>query len=417
MSVLAILLPPRARLGAGAGSADAAASPAGELAYALSADGLALTASGRAAPALLPKADAVVAVLEPSDVSWQKLTLPKAPASKLRAALEGLLEEALLEETGDLHFALPAQAQAGQEVWVAVTHKGWLQGALAELERTGLIVDRVVPALTPQDGPRGHIFDAGSGGAPQPALTWVDDNGVACVPLAGSLARTLLASAAAQGVRWTATPAVATAAERWLGAPVSVLTEAESAWRAVQSTWNLRQFDLAARHRGAVALKQAFKRLRSPAWKPVRLGLVALAGLQVIGLNVWAWSQHRALDDRRQAQIALLRTTHPQVRSVLDAPAQMRRETEQLRTAAGRSGETDLEPMMAAAAAAWPDGQGPMQGLRFEPGRLTLTVAGWSEDHVRQFRDRLRPAGWSLEIAPGKVTLLRGPSGTSGGAG
>lgn len=413
MSVLAILLPPRSRLGAGSGGAESAPAPRGEFAYALSADGLSLSSSGRAAASLLPKADSVVAVLEPADVSWQQLVLPKAPASKLRAALEGLLEEALLEEAADLHFALPAQAQAGQEVWVAVTHKAWLQGELAELERAGLIVDRVVPSLTPQDGPRGHVFDAGSGGSPQPTLTWVDDKGVACLPLAGTLAKAILSTPAAQDVRWTATPPVATAAERWLGGPVSVQTEAEAAWRAVQSAWNLRQFDLAARHRGAVALKQAFKRLRSPAWKPVRWGLAALVALQVVGLNVWAWSQHRTLEDRRLAQATLLRSAHPQVRSVLDAPAQMRRETEQLRAAAGRTGDTDLEPMMAAAAAAWPDGQGPMQGLRFEPGRLTLTVAGWSEDHVRQFRDRLRPAGWALEIAPGKVTLMR----AAGGAG
>ena len=39
---------------------------------------------------------------------------------------------------------------------------------------------------------------------------------------------------------------------------------------------------------------------------------------------------------------------------MLDAPVQMRRETEALRAAAGKAGDTDLEPMLQAAASAWP---------------------------------------------------------------
>jgi hypothetical protein len=44
---------------------------------------------------------------------------------------------------------------------------------------------------------------------------------VACVRLAGGLARALLPGADVP-VRWTATAAVAAAAERWLGAAVPV---------------------------------------------------------------------------------------------------------------------------------------------------------------------------------------------------
>jgi general secretion pathway protein L len=156
-----------------------------------------------------------------------------------------------------------------------------------------------------------------------------------------------------------------------------------------------------------LAVRQAAKRLRGPAWRPVRWGLAALLGVHLLGINAWAWSQRQAVESRRQAQTALLKAAHPHVRAVLDAPTQMQRETDSLRAAAGRASETDLESMLATAAAAWPDGQGPMQGLKFEPGKLTLTVAGWSEDHVRQFRDRLKPAGWAVDVAPGRVTVLR----------
>ena len=48
-----------------------------------------------------------------------------------------------------------------------------------------------------------------------------------------------------------------------------------------------------------------------------------------------------------------------------------------------------------------------MHTLRFEPGRLTLSATGWSEPQLVQFRDRLRPGGWSVDSAEGRVTLSR----------
>ena len=105
--------------------------------------------------------------------------------------------------------------------------------------------------------------------------------------------------------------------------------------------------------------------------------------------------------------VALLRGTFPQVRAVLDAPAQMQREVDALRAAAGRPAEADLEPLLAAAAAAWPDGRGAVDTLRFEPGRLTLSAAGWSAEQVAQFRGELQRAGWQVEAQDGRIALSR----------
>jgi general secretion pathway protein L len=139
----------------------------------------------------------------------------------------------------------------------------------------------------------------------------------------------------------------------------------------------------------------------------VRLGLVALAVLHLLGLNAYAWQQREALVAKRQAMAELLRSTHPGVRAVLDAPVQMQRETERLRAAAGRAGDNDLEVLLAAAAAAWPDGQGPVQTLRFESGLLTLAVPGWAEAQQQQFRERLRGAGFAAEFEEGRLTVTR----------
>jgi len=175
--------------------------------------------------------------------------------------------------------------------------------------------------------------------------------------------------------------------------------------------WNLRQFDLAPRHRGALALRAAWRRFRSASWRPVRYGLVALLALQLLGLNLWAWHQQRLIDGKREAMTQLLRTTHPQVRTVLDAPAQMQRETDALRTVAGKAGDADLETVLGVVAAAWPDGQPPLASLKFDNGRLSFAAGGWPEAQVAQLRSQLAAGGWDIASSNGVLTVSRSSSG------
>ena len=226
MSVLVILLPPRARLGARAAAAGAV--PVGDdYGYVLSTDGVHVTRHGRAPLALLPRADSVVAVLADSDLSWHRLTLPKAPGAKLRAALGGLLEEQLLEDGDALHLALAPQARAGEPTWVAAVHKTWLRAELDKLEQGGLSIERVLPPSWPGDAPQGHFFaPAGAeGDDAHILLCHADEQGLRLLRLQGSLARALLPAADAPPTLWSAEPAVAAAAERWLGSSVQVRTE------------------------------------------------------------------------------------------------------------------------------------------------------------------------------------------------
>ena len=403
MSILVILLPSRTRLCARDGPQSASAPPA-EFDYLLSADGLAITSAGRAAPAALPRADQVVAVLADGDVGFHRVALPKAPAARLRAALVGLLEDSLLDDEEALHFALAPGLAGGHEGWVAVVHRGWLGGLLAILEAANVPVDRVVPHAVPGEPARGHFCSAAEGDAGAPSLVLAQRDGVLVLRAEGTLARALVP---AGPVEWSATPAAVAAAEHWLGAPVAVQTEAERAFAAAQSAWNLRQFELVVHHRGLRVLRDAWRRLRAPEWRPLRWGAALLVVLQLIGLNAHAWQERHAIEARRQAMEALLRRTHPGVRAVIDAPAQMRRETEQLRTAAGRAGADDLESLLAAAAAAWPEGQGPVQALRFEPGKLDFAATGWTDAQTRQFRDRLAGSGYRADPAEGRMRLVR----------
>jgi general secretion pathway protein L len=412
MSILVVQFAPRPRLRSQTPgpAASESARPSREFSYALSADGLTLTSQGRCGPTLLPKADTVIAVIADTDVSWHRITLPKAPAARLRSALVGVLEEGLLDEEDALHLAVAPEAIAGQPTWVATVRKSWLAGEIAALEGANLRVDRVVPSSWPDDPPSAHFFEAeeeSGARAENINLAWSDSHGVTCMRLDGGLARTQLPADPQTPLRASATPAVAAAAERWLGAPVALLPPADRALLAARSLWNLRQFDLAPRHRGTRALLEAWRAAMSPAWRAVRVGVAALVLLNIVGLNLWAWHLRGVDSQRQQAMHALLRATYPNALTNIAPDVEMERQTSVLRTSAGKAGSGDLEAMMQVAADAWPDGMPPVESLRFEPGRLTLAATGWNPAQIDRFRSELRPGGWSVDAAEGRVTIGR----------
>jgi general secretion pathway protein L len=414
MSTLVVQIPSRSRLRSSVGaSAPAASEAATDYVYVTSPDGLVLETQGHCAAALLPKATTVVAVLADTDVSWHRITLPKAPAARLRAALGGVLEDALLEDADDVHLALAPDATAGAPTWVAAVSRRWLRGELAALEKADVFVDRVVPTAWPDEPPIGHFAetDVDPGGAAHGiALHWAHPDGVASVRLQGGLARALVPQPAPAETRWSATPGAVAAAEQWLGGPVRVMAPGQRLLQAARSLWNLRQFDLARRHRGVRALRDSARRFFSPAWRPVRWGLATLVVAQIVGLNLWAWHQRSAIESRQQAMQTIVRSAFPNANPQdiqRDADAVMQREAQALRTLAGKPGDTDLEPMLQAAATAWPADRPPVDSIRFEPGRLTLSAVGWSDEQIAQFRSLLRPNGWAVEAAEGRLVVSR----------
>ncbi|MDP4301913.1 type II secretion system protein GspL [Leptothrix discophora] len=427
MSVLILQLPPRARLlaGAAAGNPDGAGRGPEGWQHVLSADGRSVGSEGRAPLALLPAATSTVLVCAPGDVSFHRITVPRAPASRMDGALRGLLEELVLDDIDGLHLALEPGAQPGSDAWVAVMDATALKAAIERLEAAGRPVDRVVPAQVPGALPAmldiaSVLAEADDAGADD-GRAWVtlsQSDGLLAWPWntaagrPGALTQALLPDPLPDDLQCSASPALVQAAEAWLGRPVAVRTPAQRLLGASEGRWNLRQFGLTPRHRGATVLRDALTRLRSPAWRPVRWGLAGLIGVQLIGLNAWAWQQRSELADRKERMTQLLRSAHPQVRAILDAPVQMRRENESLRAAAGKAGDTDLEPMLQALASAWPD-KLPVQTLRYDNGRLTLAAPQLGDDEVAQLRSRLQPAGWRIEGGAQQLALTRATAGAA----
>ena len=412
MSTLIILLAAQPRLAAPTTAGHVA--PA-EFDYVLSVDGTRVTEHGRATPAALPRAALVAAVLRPSDVAFQRVNVPKAPAARMRAALTGVMEEGLLEDEDEVHLALAPDAKPGTEHWVAVVNKPWLRAQLDALEAGNVALDRAVPSWWPDEGVAGHTFR--EGGPDEPAqLAWRDDAGVLCVPLASPVSRALLTALPEDTVvRWTATPETALDASEFVGMPVASVTDEEQGLRAARAGWNLLQFDLQPQRRGVKLVRDVAARFAfDPAWRVTRLGLIALVAVTLLGLNVRALQESHRIAQKKAALTAAVAEAFPNVKTIYDPAAQAQREIDTLRAAAGRPGDGDIETLLQAAESAWPQSHSPISNLKFEPGRLTLPADGWTPQEIERFTTQLRAANVDVQSASGKLVLShRQPSARS----
>ncbi|MCJ7799255.1 MAG: type II secretion system protein GspL, partial [Polaromonas sp.] len=125
----------------------------------LSTDGLTVMRHVEAPMALLPAPAGVdiVAVVPVCRLSWHRLALPpgtlnkglfqEGNAPRLRTVLDGLLEDRLLDDPAQLHFAIAPEAKAGAPIWVAACDRAWLHAWLAALEQAGRQVAHIVPEI------------------------------------------------------------------------------------------------------------------------------------------------------------------------------------------------------------------------------------------------------------------------------
>jgi len=383
-----------------------------ELHYVLSADGSRALRSGRCAAPLLPapgRAGETVAVAPPQRLSWQRVTLPHgalAQRQRLRAVLEGLLEEQLLDEPDALHFALQPGAAAGAPIWVAVCDRAWLRATLQWLEAAGHRVDRIVPACAPgatvSGGPECTAI-----GTPDEAMAVLAgmgaDQAVSLLPLqAQALARRLAPDAVLR-----AEPAVAQLAEQTFGRPVALQSLDEGLLAAARGTWDLAQFDLASngRQRTLRWLGTTANALwRAPEWRAARWALGLLVLVQLAALNLWAWQDARALARQQAAARGVLTQTFPQVKLVVDAPVQMRKEVALLRQQTGALAAGDFESLLAAAAGALPAGQVPAR-IDYADGRLRLAGLTLSDGQRAALDQPLAALGLGARTEDGALVL------------
>lgn len=379
-----------------------------EFEYVVSSLGDAVQAHGTATLALLPRADTLVLVVPAVALSWHSVRLPPVSGARMRAALDGLLEEQLLDEPGQLGLALaPARLPDGDAL-VAAFDKAWLRAMLAFFEQADRPASRVVPEFAPlgQDhaGARWHV-----GGSAQDArLVMLQPQGLVCVPLTS--APTLLGAKPAWSAddRVVAEPAVAELAEQALGTAVLVQPAAQRLCEAADGAWELAQFDLALSGGGRMARRwrQSLSLvLQGPAWRGARWGLLAVLLAHLVGLNAWAWKLDTRVRDQRQQVRATLTQTFPEIRTVVDAPLQMQRQFDLMRRSGGALAPDDMESMLAALGAGLPAGSF-ATSIDFAPGQLSLRGLSLAEPALSALRDSLGIQGYQLQ-AQGDSLVMR----------
>ena len=373
------------------------ASSATEWAYALTPDGRTLGDHGRALAALLPlprgAGAEVVAVVPVQALAWHRVTLPKGMAAgspRLRAALDGLLEEQFLDEPEALHLALQPGARAGEPGWVATCDRAWLRNALQLLEAANRPATRIVPEFAPE----GEAALVVLGDPEQPLAVATSADGVIALPL-NHATRPLLPALAEDAPR-LAEPAVAGVAEQLLGQKLT-LQQAPQRWlQSARTRWDLAQFDFASS-----AQTRALKKLASgwgdvlhgAPWRPARWAAVVLVAANLVGLNAYAWKERASLEGKREAIRRTLTETFPQVKVVVDAPLQMEREVQALRQQTGTASPRDLDALLAALAEALPPGRTP-SALEYSAGELRATGMALGREDASAVATRLKALGY-----------------------
>jgi general secretion pathway protein L len=389
MSALIVLLP----------LAPATAST--EFEYALTNDGSTIESHGNAQAAVLPaprRAGAeVVAVVPATMLSWHRVELPKgtsARSPRLRAVLEGLLEDQLLDEPETLHFALQPGARGSGPVWVATCDRVWLRSAVNILEAVERPPTRIVPEFAPEGTPT--LYAIGDPG--RALLVLAGSEGVTALPLSAQ-ALPLLPELP-ENTPCVAEPAVAALAEQVLQHP-PVLQHAAARWlESARSAWDLAQFDFSSSG-GARTLKKLGTAwadlLAAPEWRPARWGALLLVVINLVGLNAWAWRERSALDAKREAVRRTLTQTFPQVKVVVDAPVQMEKEVAVLRQITGASSGRDLEAMLGALSTAAP-AQRPVSAVEFGNGVLRVKGLALRPDEAQAAASALKIQGYSAVL-------------------
>ena len=447
--MLIVTLPHASDLAQGnhtAGSATSAASSllSRELDYAVASSGFTLTSHGNASLALLPKSEQTLLLVPASAVSWHKVTLPKLPRgtaqARLRAVLDGLMEDQVLDDTAQLHLALWRQTRAdgATQDWVAACDKAWLASALVQFIEAGHTITAIAPqsmplsaASQPENSDLSNALYSIhiSGDADHASIHLCDADSVLCLP-AQAAASVLQPGSGVAPPLVSAEPAVAAEAEAMLArllpeARVVIRSAAQHAVSAAQiaqtAQCNLAQFDLSVAG-GARWLQSVRTKLREvltfPAWRPARVGLVALLAAHLLGLNAWAWKEKSNLADKRMRVQQLLTTTFPQVKVVVDAPVQMQREVANLSQISGTLISRDMEHLLASFSAVAPANKTPT-AIDYIAGELGIKGSGLSSEQLTSQAPQWQAAGISgamqgdrLVITPARSTDRVASSGT-----
>lgn len=366
-----------------------------------------------AASTLSAHAGEVVGVIPHSRLSWLAVSLPPgSQGPRLQGVLRGLLEDRLLDEPEQLHLVPEpnalALAKQGGTTLVGVCDKQWLRDVLAPLQAAGLTVQRLVPEVSPSTSPMLHVM--GTPDYSQSVLSHAQ--GVTLLP-PNTAQWSAFAQITSKDLPVQAEPPMVERVQQLLQVRPQLQTAAQRWVQASQSDWDFAQGEWAQgrSQRGLRWLQATWQTLwHAPAWRPVRLGLLSLLLVQVVGLNVFAWREHKAQMSQMVALNQILTQTFPAVTLVIDAPLQMQREVEALKQKSGAVSNTDFEPLLVALAGVLPSRTSNASPTQLHFANQALRIHGVSFDSASA-NQQLKPKGLQLRDEGNDVWVLQAEGG------
>ncbi|RQS11369.1 type II secretion system protein GspL [Burkholderia sp. Bp9002] len=349
--------------------------------------------AGRAALALLPRAAATVLVVAARDVLLLAATMPPLKGPKLRQALPNIVEDQLIQDPQGCHIAVdPAPLPDGRRV-LAVVDRAWFRTIIDAFTAAGhrhlsaVPATRCLPsplvaataAAEPAPGAEAETLAADGDAAPpaRPAAVAAVLGVAASVePIlveagaqpgpsgAPRLELAIARGALGEGFAAPALRAAGTLAALAGGAPVELYELGEPG--AEPRLASVKGADAEALLPGAMPLPfETFARrataerfdlcqfeFESQPWRFDRATLkrlrvpiaiaVATLGVAVIGMNLHWWKLSRERDALSAQITETLLSAFPKTTTVLDPPAQMQRQLDQLRLAAGELSPNDF---------------------------------------------------------------------------
>ena len=352
-------------------------------------DGMTVTQTGRALAVALPPldkpGDVCIATAPVRALSWHQVTVPVGvtPGSaRMRAVLDGLLEDQLLDDLELFHLALPPNFQTGTAQWVAACDRRWLAMAVQGLEAAKRPVSRVVPEWGPPAAPlRLHV----SGTVDDPQLVVWGDSGVGIFPL-----KTEVLEGFALADNVSAEPALVPLASELLQRPAAPLSKAERMMQTIHSPWDLSK-RLQMR---SMVNRGKLEWLQAPRWRSTRWAAAALVGVNLLGLNALAWVGEQQLAVKREAMQAMLKRSFPRLKVIVDAPVQMAREVQLLEQARAAPAVVDLDVMLGVLSQALPAGH-TLKGVDYTSGQLRLKGLELTAEEASAWSARLSGQGYS----------------------
>lgn len=372
-----------------------------ELAYVQSPDGRSVLRQGHAPLVLLDRLPQTVLVVPAQRLSFHQINLPKAPAGKLKTALEGLLEDLLLDEPSQVAIAIAPHAQEKKACWIAVYDKTWIKAMIEAFDAAGHSISRIIP----QNYPDASIHIEVYGTEDSPWLIRADQQGVLSSPLqhAALLCQDLPPS---QTIYCPAN--LATAVESVLNRAPNIRSMGQAILQAATTEWDLAQFDIkvGASHPFFRKFKKAWDSIRfDPPWRYARWGFVLLLVSQLVGLNFVAWKQSQLLLSKKQEKTQIFEKTFPQIRPVVQPVVQMAKQLDLLRQNSTQLSHSDFETLLSVTGLILPEG---IQVTDYQYQDQQLLISGVPNEAfmIQNMQAQAKQIGYEL-IQQGERLLLR----------